>query len=183
MGASSYERLGCSFPDVPSGGSAARAGLLYGSLSNGSSYSSSTHATAAPLPSFTGQTHFSPVWNGMSSDGVNISNRLLPPNEFASSDHSLLGEQEPLQQEGVSTGSQQLCEHYKRRCRVRFPCCTQFYPCHRCHNSSSSCKNDEAEACHATHLKCSLCQFEQEVSFCFPSLRVHFTVIGSLRNT
>ncbi|XP_067051801.1 uncharacterized protein [Acropora muricata] len=69
----------------------------------------------------------------------------------------------PPQQEGVSTGSRWLCEHYQRRCRVRFPCCTQFYPCHRCHNSSSNCKNDEAKACHATHLKCSLCQFEQEI--------------------
>ena len=89
----------------------------------------------------------------------------------------------PPQQEGVSTGSRWLCEHYQRRCRVRFPCCTQFYPCHRCHNSSSNCKNDEAKACHATHLKCSLCQFEQEVSFRFPSLRVNVIVIGSLRNT
>ncbi|KAK2566499.1 putative E3 ubiquitin-protein ligase RZFP34 [Acropora cervicornis] len=69
----------------------------------------------------------------------------------------------PPQQEGVSTGSRWLCEHYQRRCRVRFPCCTQFYPCHRCHNSSSNCKNDEAKACHATHLKCSLCQLEQEI--------------------
>ncbi|XP_015759568.1 PREDICTED: uncharacterized protein LOC107338833 isoform X2 [Acropora digitifera] len=69
----------------------------------------------------------------------------------------------PPQQEGVSTGTRWLCEHYQRLCRVRFPCCTQFYPCHRCHNSSSNCKNDEAKACHATHLKCSLCQLEQEI--------------------
>ena len=88
----------------------------------------------------------------------------------------------PPQQEGVSTGSRWLCEHYQRRCRVRFPCCTQFYPCHRCHNSSSNCKNDEAKACHATHLKCSLCQFEQEVSFWFSSFKVNMTVVGSLRN-
>ena len=88
----------------------------------------------------------------------------------------------PPQQEGVSTGSRWLCEHYQRRCRVRFPCCTQFYPCHRCHNSSSNCKNDEAKACHATHLKCSLCQLEQEVSFWFSSFRVNITVVGSLRN-
>ena len=74
-----------------------------------------------------------------------------------------------------------LCEHYNRSCRVRFPCCTQFYPCHRCHNSASNCKNDEVKECHATHLKCSLCQFEQEVGFRFPWLRVHVTV-GSLRN-
>ncbi|XP_015765116.1 PREDICTED: uncharacterized RING finger protein C2F3.16-like isoform X2 [Acropora digitifera] len=56
-----------------------------------------------------------------------------------------------------------LCEHYNRCCRVRFPCCTQFYPCHRCHNSASNCKNDKAIEWHATHLKCSLCQFEQEI--------------------
>ena len=75
------------------------------------------------------------------------------------------------------------CEHYSRRCysRVRFPCCSQFYPCHRCHNRSTTCKNDDAEECHATHLKCSICKFEQEVSFCLLSLRVHVTV-GSLRN-
>ena len=71
----------------------------------------------------------------------------------------------PPRQRGVSTESLWLCEHYQRRCSVRFPCCKQFYPCHRCHNSSSNCKNDEAKACHATHLKCSLCQFEKEVSF------------------
>ena len=437
-------RLGGAFSDVPSGGSAVRAGLLSGGPNNESSYSSSTHATAVPLPSFTGQTDFSSVWNGMSSDGDSTSNRFLLPNAFANSDHSLTGEQDfsrdddslldhnllvgqqslqqlstpisllpnsrfvygstnsdfafgawygaadihpgysvhdaqghvlsegnsnliddqnlhngnlnlesqssrfgdreqvpgsfaasgvlvgsrdfplsctvssssfsctmvvshlicrpsvgaasnvtstlvntnkrsvfaptvadddneeasllpvsgevnskdtsstihngrntvepndnslavserrmaedavermlrvreereefmrelqrkeqmvreerererrekedreceeaerwPPQQEGVSTGSRWLCEHYQRRCRVRFPCCTQFYPCDRCHNSSSNCKNDEAKACHATHLNCSLCQFEQEVSFCrFPSFRVHVTVVG-----
>ena len=88
----------------------------------------------------------------------------------------------PPRQGGVSTESLWLCEHYQRRCRVRFPCCKQFYPCHRCHNGSSNCKNDKAKACHATHLKCSLCLREQEVSFCFPSLRVHVTVIGSSGN-
>ena len=94
MGASSYERLGGAFSDVPNAGSAAKAHFLGGSLSNESSYSSSTHATAAPLPSFTGQTHFSSVWNGMSSGGVHTSNRLLPSNDFATSDHSLTGEQD-----------------------------------------------------------------------------------------
>ncbi|XP_068700062.1 serine-rich adhesin for platelets-like isoform X2 [Montipora foliosa] len=56
-----------------------------------------------------------------------------------------------------------LCEHYQRHCRVRFPCCTQFYPCYRCHNSSRNCENEEAKACHATHLKCSFCEHEQEI--------------------
>jgi len=73
----------------------------------------------------------------------------------------------PQQQEAITARSQWLCEHYQRHCRVRFPCCTQFYPCHRCHNISKACDNEEAKACHATHLKCSHCQHEQEVSFVF----------------
>ena len=73
----------------------------------------------------------------------------------------------PQEQEAINARSQWLCEHYQRHCRVRFPCCTQFYPCHRCHNISKACDNEEAKACHATHLKCSHCQHEQEVSFVF----------------
>ena len=73
----------------------------------------------------------------------------------------------PQQQEAITARSQWLCEHYQRHCRVRFPCCTQFYPCHRCHNISKACDNEEAKACHATHLKCSHCQHEQEVCFVF----------------
>ena len=73
----------------------------------------------------------------------------------------------PQQQEAINARSQWLCEHYQRHCRVRFPCCTQFYPCHRCHNISKACDNEEAKACHATHLKCYHCQHEQEVSFVF----------------
>ena len=69
----------------------------------------------------------------------------------------------PQQQDAITPRSQWLCEHYQRYCRVRFPCCTQFYPCHRCHNNSRACDNEEAKACHATHLKCSHCHHEQEV--------------------
>ena len=77
----------------------------------------------------------------------------------------------PQEQEAINARSQWLCEHYQRHCRVRFPCCTQFYPCHRCHNISKACDNEEAKACHATHLKCSHCQHEQEVSFVFMFLK------------
>ena len=73
----------------------------------------------------------------------------------------------PQHQEAITARSQWLCEHYQRHCRVQFPCCTQFYPCHRCHNISKACDNEEAKACHATHLKCSHCQHEQEVIFIF----------------
>ena len=71
-----------------------------------------------------------------------------------------------LQQGGASTGSKWQCEHYQRCCTVWFPCCKQFYACHRCHNSLKICKN-KAESSHATYLKCSNCKSEQEVSFFF----------------
>ena len=164
--------------------------------------------------SLPGQTDVSWVRNGMSSDEVNTSNRLLPPDDFGTSDHSLAGEQDfgntvkandnplaalsekgegkrgeqgankwqeagPSQQKDVSTGSQRLCEHYVRRCRVCFSCCEEFYPCHKCHNKSTKCENGQAKAGEATHLKCSLCQFEQAVSFWFSSLRVHVTEVAS----
>ena len=70
----------------------------------------------------------------------------------------------PQQQDAIFAPSPWLCNHYMRYCRVRFPCCTQFYPCHRCHNNSRACDNEEAKACHATHFKCSHCQHEQEVT-------------------
>ena len=70
----------------------------------------------------------------------------------------------PQQQEPVTGQSLWLCEHYQRHCRVRFPCCNNFYSCHRCHNNSKECENEEAKASHATHLKCSYCHHEQEVN-------------------
>ncbi|XP_044176836.1 ATP-dependent RNA helicase DBP5-like [Acropora millepora] len=69
----------------------------------------------------------------------------------------------PSLQEGISIDPLWLCEHYQGHCRVQFPCCRQFYPCHHCHNGSSGCQNDGAKACDATQCKCSCCQFELEV--------------------
>ena len=92
--ASSCKRLGGAFSDVSSGGSAARPGFSGTRFHNQSSCSSSTRNTAAPLPCFTGQTHFPSVCNRVSSDGGNTSNHLFPRNNFANSDHSLTGEQD-----------------------------------------------------------------------------------------
>ena len=68
----------------------------------------------------------------------------------------------PQQQELVTGQSLWLCEHYQRCCRVCFPCCKNFYSCHHCHNNSMKC-DKEARASHATHLKCSYCNYEQKV--------------------
>ncbi|KAL5135647.1 E3 ubiquitin-protein ligase MIEL1 [Glycine soja] len=29
------------------------------------------------------------------------------------------------------------CEHYKRRCKIRAPCCNQIFPCRHCHNDAA----------------------------------------------
>ena len=55
------------------------------------------------------------------------------------------------------------CEHYQRRCLVKFPCCGIFYPCHRCHNTSGACDTDDRKANNATHVKCGICGHEEEV--------------------
>ena len=56
------------------------------------------------------------------------------------------------------------CEHYQRRCSVKFPCCGQFYPCHRCHNLSGACHAEDKKANQATHVKCGNCGHQEEVS-------------------
>ena len=69
------------------------------------------------------------------------------------------GEQAPVQE-----SPRWQCEHYQRRCLVKFPCCGIFYPCHRCHNTSGACDTDDRKANNATHVKCGICGHEEEVS-------------------
>ena len=67
----------------------------------------------------------------------------------------------PSEQEKIDP-QEWLCKHYRRHCKVRFPCCERFYPCHRCHNESTAC-TEKANAFHATHLRCVNCKHEQEI--------------------
>ena len=69
----------------------------------------------------------------------------------------------PAQQDAVTTKVQWHCEHYQRRCRVKFECCDVFYPCHRCHNLSKNCSNEKVHAYDATHYKCSQCKHEEKI--------------------
>lgn len=57
-----------------------------------------------------------------------------------------------------------LCAHYCRRCYLWFPCCSEYFACHLCHNESGKCGNNELEPWQATHLKCTQCQVEQEIN-------------------
>ncbi|CAH3107455.1 unnamed protein product [Porites lobata] len=69
------------------------------------------------------------------------------------------GEQAPVQE-----SPRWQCEHYQRRCLVKFPCCGIFYPCHRCHNTSGACDTDDRKANNATHVKCGICGHDEEIN-------------------
>lgn len=61
------------------------------------------------------------------------------------------------------------CRHYKRRCRIRAPCCNQIFHCRHCHNdamSSSSDPKDHHELVRSDvkQVICSVCDTEQEVA-------------------
>ncbi|XP_019075740.1 E3 ubiquitin-protein ligase MIEL1 isoform X6 [Vitis vinifera] len=32
------------------------------------------------------------------------------------------------------------CKHYRRRCRIRAPCCNEIFPCRHCHNEATTTK-------------------------------------------
>ena len=72
-------------------------------------------------------------------------------------------EETPSQHTAPPASSRWLCEHYQRLCRVKFPCCGKFYPCHRCHNNSDECVHDNCKAKEAFYLECSVCRHQQAV--------------------
>ena len=56
------------------------------------------------------------------------------------------------------------CDHYKRLCLVKFACCEEYYPCHRCHNKNGECSIKNLKAVDAKFLKCLACNEVQKVS-------------------
>ncbi|KAK6129700.1 hypothetical protein DH2020_036566 [Rehmannia glutinosa] len=61
------------------------------------------------------------------------------------------------------------CSHYRRRCRIRAPCCNEIFSCRHCHNEAknSICVDQKLRHDVPRHLVekviCSLCDTEQEV--------------------
>ena len=49
------------------------------------------------------------------------------------------------------------CEHYDRFCTVKFGCCDQFWPCHRCHNARSGCNERRLRSRDIKKVKCRRC--------------------------
>ena len=70
----------------------------------------------------------------------------------------------PAEQAAVTDTSISLCEHYQRKCRVKFPCCNVYYACHHCHNNAGECSNKDVNARDATQVECSVCYLKQEIS-------------------
>ena len=57
-----------------------------------------------------------------------------------------------------------LCNHYKRKCVVKFECCNKYWPCHRCHNEQSTCGRRKLKSRDTTMIKCVECGKEQQVT-------------------
>ncbi|CAB4009898.1 RING finger and CHY zinc finger domain-containing 1-like [Paramuricea clavata] len=55
-----------------------------------------------------------------------------------------------------------LCSHYKRHCYVKFECCNNFWPCHRCHNNQSTCGRKKLKSRYTKMLKCVYCNKVQQ---------------------
>ncbi|WCJ21408.1 zinc finger (C3HC4-type RING finger) family protein [Euphorbia peplus] len=61
------------------------------------------------------------------------------------------------------------CEHYRRRCKIRAPCCDQIFQCRHCHNDTSTAMlnpKDRHEIVRhdIKQVICSLCDTEQQVA-------------------
>ncbi|XP_013683525.2 E3 ubiquitin-protein ligase MIEL1-like isoform X8 [Brassica napus] len=60
------------------------------------------------------------------------------------------------------------CEHYRRRCQIRAPCCNEVFPCRHCHNETTSTLRNifdrhELVRQDVKHVICSVCDTEQPV--------------------
>ncbi|KAI9093579.1 hypothetical protein K1719_027028 [Acacia pycnantha] len=61
------------------------------------------------------------------------------------------------------------CSHYRRRCRIRAPCCNEVFDCRHCHNEVKNNINIDQKYRHdiprhqVCQVICSLCGTEQEV--------------------
>ncbi|WZY80947.1 hypothetical protein YC2023_027331 [Brassica napus] len=65
------------------------------------------------------------------------------------------------------------CSHYRRRCKIRAPCCDEVFDCRHCHNEAKDSLQTEQLLRHdlprhdVSKVICSLCETEQDVSTTF----------------
>ncbi|KAK9288265.1 hypothetical protein L1049_016715 [Liquidambar formosana] len=61
------------------------------------------------------------------------------------------------------------CKHYRRRCKIRAPCCNEMFDCRHCHNEATSMLNSpldwhELIRNDVKQVICSVCDTEQPVA-------------------
>ncbi|XP_011079733.1 E3 ubiquitin-protein ligase MIEL1 [Sesamum indicum] len=71
------------------------------------------------------------------------------------------------------------CEHYRRRCKIRAPCCNQIFTCRHCHNEATSALSNPKERHEIVRhdvkqVVCAVCGTEQQVSNICSNCRVKF---------
>ncbi|KAJ4837969.1 hypothetical protein Tsubulata_031782 [Turnera subulata] len=70
------------------------------------------------------------------------------------------------------------CSHYRRRCRIRAPCCNEIFDCRHCHNEAKNNINVERKLRHdmprhqVRQVICSLCGTEQDIIFLLRSWKL-----------
>uniref|UniRef100_A0A803NBK9 Uncharacterized protein n=1 Tax=Chenopodium quinoa TaxID=63459 RepID=A0A803NBK9_CHEQI len=61
------------------------------------------------------------------------------------------------------------CQHYRRRCLIRAPCCNEIFPCRHCHNEATNMLRNpmdrhELDRHDVKQVVCAVCDTEQPVS-------------------
>ncbi|CAH9132661.1 unnamed protein product [Cuscuta epithymum] len=61
------------------------------------------------------------------------------------------------------------CDHYRRRCKLRAPCCNEVFTCRHCHNEAKSGltnpkENHELVRHDVKQVVCAVCDTEQQVA-------------------
>ncbi|GLT80753.1 hypothetical protein SLA2020_521770 [Shorea laevis] len=62
------------------------------------------------------------------------------------------------------------CSHYRRRCKIRAPCCNEVFDCRHCHNKAKNSLDTDSLDPHdiprheVKKVICSLCDTEQDAS-------------------
>ncbi|KAF3629982.1 putative bifunctional 3-dehydroquinate dehydratase/shikimate dehydrogenase, chloroplastic-like [Capsicum annuum] len=61
------------------------------------------------------------------------------------------------------------CEHYRRRCKLRAPCCNEIFTCRHCHNEAKSALSNPKERHeivrhNVKQVVCAVCDTEQQVA-------------------
>ncbi|KAG6764860.1 hypothetical protein POTOM_032348 [Populus tomentosa] len=61
------------------------------------------------------------------------------------------------------------CQHYRRRCQIRAPCCNEIFTCRHCHNEATNmlknfCDRHELNRYDVKQVICAVCDTEQPVA-------------------